>query len=125
MTKLYFTMIAASLSSIAPCGAAYASAAAAGFGAAECSTVERKTDNNPELAMAAYSWAQGYMSALNLRYLRTHTSVDIMPEDFAINAQIGFLKDFCQQHPSKAYDQGVWALFSKLASRQGVAASLP
>lgn len=65
-----------------------------------------------------YSWALGVMSGLNLG-LREERA-NLMPHNFGADAQIKYLRRFCEERPSDLYVKAVMDLYAKLRTMQSL-----
>jgi hypothetical protein len=96
------------------CGEANAGIAVAGAGAVSCASFGKLYQNNPqETELAFFTWAQGYMSGVNLAAAvlkRPSRDLDGMP---ALHQQL-FLRQYCNGHPLASFVEGVNELFGKL-----------
>ncbi|HEY2070659.1 MAG TPA: hypothetical protein VGG48_13970 [Rhizomicrobium sp.] len=64
-----------------------------------------------------FSWAQGYMSALNYSLLaRNESTRNLNAEPVA--AQEKFVRDYCGAHPDEGYDAAVAGLFTSFPEVQ-------
>ena len=95
--RLVATLIVALMSAVS--ARAFAEAASAGFGAALCSVYTNElTHKIPSVPPDAdadayyYSYAQGYMSALNLiAALSNYKATDLLQKNFSVDAQKAFI----------------------------------
>jgi hypothetical protein len=103
------------------CGEASAGIGVAGAGAVSCASFGKLYQNSPqETELAFFTWAQGYMSGVNLAGValrRPSRDLDGMP---AAHQQL-FLRQYCNGHPLASFIEGVNELFEKLPSSTLVA----
>lgn len=115
---------------VCACSLAFSAAAAAddggvftfGMGHAPCGEFAKAYQGDPEtVELAFYSWAQGYMSGLNIVALANQgrsgtTDLGAMP----VEKQRSFLRSYCDKHPLADYMQAVHELFKTMRDDQGL-----
>ena len=88
----------------------------AGAGTRLCSVFLREYEQDPRTTAWIYlSWAQGYLSAVNLQ--RAHAGeivVDMLPAEFDLSRQVAFLRDYCRDLPHRYFDQATIAMYQEL-----------
>jgi hypothetical protein len=89
-----------------------------GVGASSCGKFTTSYKDNPARAETLYfSWAQGFMSSINLnRKMQNGTPVDfgVMPSA----AQVSWIRGYCQKNPMKTYLRAATELFLTLEQAQ-------
>jgi hypothetical protein len=85
-----------------------------GLGRDTCADFTKSFNVNPETTLLKYfTWAQGYMSGMNFYLAKSEghaRELESMPE----RDQQAFLWNYCVEHPSDIYGQGVVELMFKL-----------
>lgn len=101
-----------------PAGEADADAVSMGSGVATCATFAKDDAGDPALAEPVYfSWALGYMSALNLESLdkrgryRDLTAMRMDDEKSA-------LRKYCEDHPQAYFMRAIHSLYDSLPERR-------
>ena len=96
----------------------------AGAGTSLCSVFSREYDQDPETTAWIYlSWAQGYLSAVNLQRARLgQTAADMLPTDFDLPKQIGFLQAYCRRLPDRNFEQAAIGMYHEMLKRWPTAA---
>ncbi|MGO8920470.1 MAG: hypothetical protein ACLQJR_31635 [Stellaceae bacterium] len=92
-----------------------------GLGVNSCATFGAMYKNDPSAAETAFfTWAQGFMSAMNLVLLgRDHEpSTNLALWDRERQRQ--HIRSYCAANPSLAYDEGVFDLFDSMRKEQGM-----
>lgn len=88
----------------------------AGVGAKSCGQVLKAKKESDMLALLSYSWAQGFMSALNLKHFGSEGVVNL--SDRA--AHEIWLENFCKENPLSKYLVAVGVLWNELREQQGL-----
>lgn len=96
----------------------------AGAGTSLCSAFSREYDQDPGTTAWIYlSWAQGYLSAVNLQRARLgQTAADMLPTDFGLPKQIGFLQAYCRSLPDRSFEQATIGMYHEMLERWPTAA---
>jgi hypothetical protein len=92
-----------------------------GLGANSCARYSEMYQNDPASTETAFfTWAQGFMSAINMVLLgREHQrSTNLALWDLARQRQ--YIRSYCAANPSRAYDEGVFDLFAAMRKEQGL-----
>ena len=91
----------------------------AGAGTSLCSTFLREYDQDPQITAWIYlSWAQGYLSAVNLQRAELgEGAVDILPFDFGLSMQTTFLHAYCRNWPDRRFDRAAVEMYRELRVR--------
>ncbi len=90
-----------------------------GLGAKDCRSFAKDTSNNKEAEEMYFSWAQGFVSAVNKVYSEMHYHTkDILPPSFSADDQRNYIRDYCAKHPSDLYGYGAMKLFWALPDEQ-------
>lgn len=89
-----------------------------GLGAFSCAQFGKDYQKSPEIWESVFfSWAEGYMSALNTALLlRDATATDL--RKWSVERQEDFLRSYCDQHPLEDYQDAVQILFSDMRKDQ-------
>lgn len=86
-----------------------------GVGAAPCKNFNEEIVRNPAVERDYVAWAQGLMSGILLRApAGVDESLDLIPSNYPLQKQAGFLRSFCQNHPDRNYGDGVLDLYRLL-----------
>jgi hypothetical protein len=86
--------------------------AARGPGAASCSQFSENYVKNPLLTETlSFTWAQGFLSALNVDRGQTSNMRDLSGD---VEAQKSHLRQYCEKHPSEIYSVAVLELYNSL-----------
>jgi len=86
-----------------------------GRGGASCNQFNQDIKQSKQWEYIYYSWAEGYMSAINARNSERYgKSVNLLPNSFEGPAQLQFLKTYCSFNPNKSFLFGVMTLFEAL-----------
>ena len=87
-----------------------------GRGTSLCSAfVSESAKNSQTTAWIYLSWAQGYLSAINLqRSRRGEAAVDMLPSDFDLHKQVAFLQTYCRSLPDRYFDQAATEMYFEL-----------
>ena len=89
-----------------------------GRGAALCSQFTEEIRENKQYEYIYFSWAQGYMSAMNGRnYMTSNKSINLEPISMEGPQQLEWLKAYCVLNPEKAVVFGVADLFQELGKQ--------
>lgn len=75
-------------------------------------------DTPGETETIFYSWAMGVMSGLNVS-LREERA-NLMPHNFAADAQKGYIRRYCDERPSDLYVDAVLELYATLRRKQSL-----
>lgn len=101
---------------LAPHANAQAQIAFMGAGTQSCAVFGQQYQKNPQLAEAVYfSWAQGYMSAVN--YFAGSAQkfpLNLAPVGWPVPNQEAFIRDYCAGHPLDDYTMAVLKLMGRL-----------
>ncbi|HXZ00337.1 MAG TPA: hypothetical protein VEI03_10075 [Stellaceae bacterium] len=92
-----------------------------GLGANSCARFSEMYGNDPASTETTFfTWAQGFMSAINLVLLgREHQrSTNLALWD--VERQKRHILSYCAANPSRAYDEGVFDLFEAMRKEQGL-----
>lgn len=92
-----------------------------GLGANSCAKFSEMYGNDPASTETAFfTWAQGFMSAINMVLLgREHQrSTNLALWD--VERQRRHIRSYCAANPSRAYDEGVFDLFDTMRKEQGL-----
>jgi len=85
-----------------------------GVGATTCAQFASKYGQNPSVIEAVYfSWAQGYMSGLNVGALAFHGSAKAL-DSMPFEDQQSAVRDYCNGHPLALYPEAVMSLYTHL-----------
>jgi hypothetical protein len=110
-------------------GSAVNGAEMTGVGSQTCAKFASDYRSSPEFTENLYfTWAQGYLGGLNMGIrimgvrmtdakAKEKNGRDLM--GLTLDAQMAFLRDYCNQHPLAAYYQAVVQLFSQLPWKHG------
>lgn len=83
-----------------------------GLGMRSCAEFAKLYVETPDETEAAfYSWAQGFMSGLNLQDVFMKVGYKDLGAQ-SLDTQKGWLRSFCDQHPLKSYADAVVHLYS-------------
>lgn len=86
-----------------------------GLGAATCRQFNDDVRSNPLIRRDYLAWAQGFMSGiLSSRPPGVDEGLDLAPPTFPVLRQLDFLGDYCAQHASLDFSDGVAALYKRL-----------
>lgn len=86
-----------------------------GLGATNCPQFLRETPQSPDKQRNYLAWAQGFMSGVLLgRPAGVDEGLDLNPPTFGLLRQLDYLYDFCRQHPSEGFSDGVLELYKRL-----------
>tara|TARA_B100000780_G_scaffold112343_1_gene78664 strand:- start:255 stop:650 length:396 start_codon:yes stop_codon:yes gene_type:complete len=86
-----------------------------GFGQNSCEEFNSDVRESNQWAHHYFSWAAGYMSAINVRNQeRFGEAIDLWPASFDGPKQMEFLKNYCSLNPDKMFALGVMTLFNAL-----------
>ena len=86
-----------------------------GRGGASCGQFNQDIKGSKQWEYIYYSWAEGYMSAINVRNEeRFGKSINLSPTSFEGPEQLKFLKTYCTFNPDKSFLFGVMTLFEAL-----------
>lgn len=97
-----------------------------GLGANSCASFVEVSNRKPEVQLAFYSWAQGYMSGVNeMRVLVGADVARVAPTVFDGEAQIVWLLEYCEAHPERSYLHAVFELFLELLRLQEIDSFIP
>ena len=99
----------------------------AGAGTSLCSTFLRELVESPQTTAWTYlSWAQGYLSAVNLQRSRLReVAVDMLPSDFDLTKQVIFLQTYCRSFPDRHFDQAATGMYFELLAHHTTISSKP
>lgn len=88
----------------------------AGAGTRLCSAFLQEYEQDPKITAWIYlSWAQGYLSAINLQRSQIgETAVDMLPSEFDLPRQIAFLRTYCRGLPDRYFDQAAIEMYYEL-----------
>ncbi|CAN7354281.1 hypothetical protein LJR234_002157 [Mesorhizobium amorphae] len=99
-----------------PCGDAFAKEpfAYSGFGSATCAEIARlhPADKTP-MGVAVLSWAQGFMSGLNISHL-AHKQPMRDLGDVTTGGQLAFLLNYCDKNQLDGFASAVLSLYGAL-----------
>ena len=98
---------------------------ATGPGLSTCAQFEHLHHEDPAMVDAFFSWAEGYLSGLNDRYVGQRGAADLLPPNLSTGEQKTYLDGFCRQHPDAPYMQGVVALYEQMRRQQGLGPGTP
>ncbi|HKH00929.1 MAG TPA: hypothetical protein VKB08_09445 [Bradyrhizobium sp.] len=83
-----------------------------GLGAIKCSEFSAEIRSSTELEREYFAWAQGFMSGILIRSpAGVDEGLELNPPAFPLLKQADFVRQFCQDNPSKSYNDGVVALY--------------
>ena len=86
-----------------------------GRGGASCSQFNQDIKKSQQWEYIYYSWAEGYMSAINARNSERYgKSLNLLPTSFDGPKQLQYLKTYCAFNPTKSFLVGVMTLFNAL-----------
>ena len=99
----------------------------AGAGTSLCSAFLGEYAQNPHTTAWVYlSWAQGYLSAINLQRSRSgEAAADMLPSDFDLPKQVAFLQTYCRSLPDRHFDQAVTEMYFELLAHHTPVSSRP
>lgn len=90
-----------------------------GIGSTSCAQFLELYREDPEdIEAVFYSWAMGVMSGLNLSL--HDERADLLPHTFGADAQIDYLRRFCEKRPSELYVTAVRDLYGTLRAKQSL-----
>jgi hypothetical protein len=117
-SKLHNLAVAVSLFLLIAPGAGMA-APIQGLGAQACASFASNFKQNPMMEKFYFTWAQGYMSGLNMGLLAIGNEMTDL-RNFDIDRQQSFIRRFCDQHPLRDYTDAVDDLFTTMRGKQGL-----
>lgn len=89
-----------------------------GRGAALCSEFTSEVSENKQYEYTYFSWAQGYMSASNLRHHEnSNSSINLEPSSMGGRQQLNNLKAYCTLNQEKYFVVAVGVLFNELRNK--------
>jgi hypothetical protein len=89
-----------------------------GRGAALCSQFTSEVSENKQYEYIYFSWAQGYMSASNLRHHEnSNTSINLEPSSMGGRQQLDYLRAYCALNQEKYFVVAVGVLFNELRNK--------
>lgn len=90
-----------------------------GIGSTSCAEfVDLYAEDPEETEAVYYSWALGIMSGLNLS-LRAERA-DLLPHNFGAEAQMRYIRRFCEERPSALFVEAVEELYATLRAKQSL-----
>ena len=89
-----------------------------GRGGATCSYFLQESSSNPTWEFVYYSWAEGYLSAINVRNTASNTDINLSVSSLQGSQQIDFLKDYCKKNLDQNFVLAVMNLYDELRLRQ-------
>ena len=89
-----------------------------GRGGAACSFFLQESSSNHTWGFVYYSWAEGYMSAINVRNTNSNSDINLSVASLQGPQQLEFLKDYCKKNPDQTFAIAVMNLYSELRLRQ-------
>src|SRR5262249_36526936 len=105
---------------------AHGTIAWAGAGTQSCAIYGQNFKRDPAVYGNAYfSWAQGFMSALNTRHFETQDFTDLQPRSSPQNGQERFIQGYCDQHPLAMVVDAVMELWKEMRKSQGLPPERP
>ena len=90
-----------------------------GLGAQACASFASNFKKNPMMEAFYFTWAQGYMSGLNMGLLAIGNEMTDL-SDFDIDRQQSFIRRFCDRHPLKNYSDAAVGLLTTIREKQGL-----
>jgi|GEM_PF-2435238 len=107
-------MALAGMAMLAPCSGK-ADSAFAGVGSATCAQYAELVRLDPQRTHNMFlTWAQGFMSGLNVPQLEGRRYVELLPPSYPAQAQSRFLSGYCDHHPRDKFFDAVRALWNEL-----------
>jgi hypothetical protein len=89
-----------------------------GRGGASCGQFNQDIKQSKQWEYIYFSWAEGYMSAINARNLdRYGESINLLPSSFDGLTQLKYIKTFCAISPDKMFIFAVANLFEQIKNR--------
>ena len=89
-----------------------------GGGGATCSVFLEESGANKMWEFLYHSWAEGYMSAINVRNTATNSDINLFVATLQGRQQIDFLKNDCKDNPDQTFVFAVMNLYNELKRRQ-------
>jgi hypothetical protein len=83
-----------------------------GPGAASCADFAKMYQADPSIEMIFYTWAQGYMSAINMSIMADKRPARELAGEMVDQKRV--LRTYCANNPLKNYMDGVLEFFGKL-----------
>jgi len=87
-----------------------------GAGSTSCGQYLEFKQEGEMFGNAYFSWAQGFMSAVNLNFLSEGNTTDLSD----IAGQDKWLENYCNENPLETYSAAVVRLWNALRSMQGL-----
>lgn len=92
-----------------------------GLGVNSCARFNAMYQNDPaSTATAFFTWAQGFMSAVNLVLLGKEHQRSTNLALWDVERQKDHIRSYCAANPSRAYDEGVFDLLEAMRKEQGL-----
>ncbi len=86
-----------------------------GIGAASCPEFLDNIQKTPAMQRDYLAWAQGFMSGILLsRPAGVDEGLALLPPNFGLGEQLGFLRQYCSQNRSGDFPDAVVALYRAL-----------
>ena len=90
-----------------------------GLGAVSCIQFATDVSKDPTIQREYLAWAQGFMSGILLgRPAGIDEGLDLLPSTFPVTKQLGFLREYCAEHPSEGFADAVESLYKRLRTGQ-------
>ncbi len=90
-----------------------------GAGLASCAEFADLYGTDPASETFYYSWAQGLMSGMNVALNVDGTTTDLTDGRYDTDAQLSYLRRYCNEHPSNSYFGAVVTLWDTMRTQQG------
>ena len=110
----YLVAIAAGMLMAPVIAAADEVLAVAGAGASSCGKFIADTEGTETMSLIYFSWAQGFLTGLNAKYVKSRDSTDLSDRD----ALELFIENYCEENPLDNYVRAAAKLWHELRARQ-------
>lgn len=91
----------------------------AGMGNIRCSEFVQALERDEKTTMPAFfSWAQGFLTALNLSRSQRNLSTRLLgSDDFSLDKQFDFLMNYCTDNPERSFMAASINLYKQLPKK--------
>jgi hypothetical protein len=91
----------------------------AGAGSFSCAEFTKAYRQYPDdMGGLYFSWAQGFMTGLNVAFLSPWTPLDF--SRWSVKRQQMYIREYCDAHPLKLYMEAVLTLYDAMRLDQGL-----
>ena len=113
----YLAAIAAGLLMVSNIAASKETLALVGAGANSCGKFIAETEDSELMRNLYFFWAQGFLSGLNFKYMKSaRFAADLSDQE----ALILWIKNYCEDNPLDHYAAATVHLYRELRRRQGL-----